>query len=146
MNIERSINWLKKHPAVLLISVFLVVFSSIVTLVDGMQRLAVFYKLTLGHDAELDRQLNKLSVEVDIGYFENILGKPSIINKREVKVSYFSLKKNKGKTVIEKYKEYFFVDKRFYVQAVTDMNGKSVCILLHQEHLIIFQNLKRNFG
>ena len=95
MNIENSIEWLKNNPIILIISVFLVIVSSILTIVEGVSKLHAFYKKTIGYNEELDKKINSLNVEVDIGYFNDILGSPAIKNSRAITYKYYVRKDNK---------------------------------------------------
>lgn len=130
MGIENTIEWLKNHPVVLVISVFLVVVSSLVTLVEGGGKVFSMYKATIGHNAEIDKKLNSLNVEVDIGYFNSVLGAPAIKNSRSITKTFYSFKSfediKSPKEVEETltYKEYFYINEYYYVQAVTDENNK----------------------
>src|SRR5690606_10440546 len=82
MSIERSIELMKKHPVIMLLSLFIVVVSSMLTLIEDGSQVYGMYKSTLGYNAELDKKLNSLNVEVDIGYFDSLLGAPAIKNRR----------------------------------------------------------------
>ncbi len=75
------------------------------------------------------KTLQKLSVEVQINYFENLLGKPTYINviplKDPPKIEqkfYSSYYEN----LKEGFFEYVFIDENFYVQAITDSNKKTL--------------------
>ena len=127
MNIENSIEWLKKHPAVLVISLLIIIISSLVSLVEGSGKIYGMYKATIGYNSELDKKLNSLNVEVDIGYFDSLLGYPAIKNTRKIKYVHYLMKDiNNPKEIEEEvtYKEYFYINENYYVQAVTDESNK----------------------
>lgn len=131
MRIESSIEWIKKHPVILVLSLIVVVVSSLISLIEGGGRIYEMYKATIGHNAELDKKLNSLNVEVDIGYFDGVLGPPAIKNVRSITHKYYSFKSlmddPHNSTKIEKnisYKEYFYINDLYFVQAVTDEEGK----------------------
>lgn len=133
MNIERSIDWMKKHPVILLLSLFMIVVSSMLTLIEGGSKVYGMYKSTLGYNAELDKKLNSLNVEVDIGYFDSVLGLPAIKNRRTLTHTFFSVEGADSfqdlltpKEVEEEvtYNEYFYISEFYYVQAVADENDK----------------------
>ena len=133
MNIEHSIDWLKKHPAIFVLSAFMVVVSSMLTLIEGVGKVYEMYNATLGYNAELDKKLNSLNVEVDIGYFNSVLGAPAIKNTRKLRHTFFSvegadsvqdlLNPKKIEKEVE-YNEYFYISEYYYVQAVADENNK----------------------
>lgn len=130
MSIESSIEWLKKHPVVLVGSLCLVVVSSLVALIEGGGKIYSMYQATIGHNAELDKQLNSLNVEVDLGYFNGVLGAPAIKNTRVItRTSYLidSVEDIESPEEVKEnftYKEYFWIDENYYVQAVADDNDK----------------------
>lgn len=133
MNIERSIDWMKKHPAILVLSIFMVVVSSMLTLIEGGSKVYGMYKSTLGYNAELDKRLNSLNVEVDIGYFDSVLGAPAIKNRRTLTHTFYSIEgANSSQDLLNSkeveeeitYNEYFYISEFYYVQAVTDENDK----------------------
>jgi hypothetical protein len=130
MSIESSIEWMKKHPVILVFSLFIVIVSSFVTLVESGGKMYEMYKATIGHNAELDKKLNSLNVEVNIGYFDSVLGFPAIKNTRKLKQKYYSFESiedlENPKEVEESftYKEYFYISESYYVQAVTDEKDK----------------------
>ncbi|NOI82179.1 hypothetical protein F0237_16045 [Vibrio tubiashii] len=130
MKIENLIGWLKKNPVILVLSVIVVVMSSVVTLFDGATKLYGIYQTTIGHNSELDKKLNSLNVEVDIGYFNSILGMPAIKNQRRINQVYYSFESIENmddpKQVEEEhlYNEYFYINEDYYVQVVTDEKDK----------------------
>lgn len=131
MGIESSIEWMKKHPVILVLSLIVVVVSSLITVIEGGAKIYDMYKSTIGHNAELDKKLNSLNVEVDIGYFDGVLGPPAIKNKRNITHKYYSIKSlmnnPKNPKEIEEevfYNEYFYIDELYFVQAVTDEDNK----------------------
>ena len=137
MNIESSIKWLKNHPVILIVSMIIIVVSSITTLVKAVKDSYQFYKTTIGYNAELDKKLNSLNIEVDIGYFNSVLGAPAIKNSRSTTHKFYSIKSIEepgnleGKEEELNYNEYFYINKYFYVQAVTDQNeGSSLQLTL----------------
>lgn len=79
------------------------------------------------HNAEFDQKLNSLNVDVDIAQFDKLLGKPASQKQREIVDVTMVIKRHaRPRRVEEKftYKEYFYVDDHYYVQAVTDEAGK----------------------
>ncbi|MBF1802738.1 ETEC_3214 domain-containing protein [Alloalcanivorax profundimaris] len=131
MSIESSIEWMKKHPVILVLSLIVVVLSSFITVIEGGAKIHDMYKSTIGHNAEIDKKLNSLNVEVDIGYFDGILGPPAIKNKRNLTRKYYSIEslmdESKNPKELEEkisYNEYFYVDELYFVQAVTDEDNK----------------------
>lgn len=66
--------------------------------------------------------LQKLSPEVQVDYFINLLGKPVYVNLLTEKQYVYLEKRYKDVPV----KEYVFVDEAYYIQAVTDNNEKVI--------------------
>lgn len=62
-------------------------------------------------------RLKKLSPEVQISYFGDLLGKPVYIN-------YFDSNTNGYKFLKDEIREYIFVDTDYYVQAITDKHDR----------------------
>lgn len=130
MTIENSLEWLKHHPVILIISILIVIVSSITTLIKAGKDLYQFYKKTIGYNAELDNLLNSLSVEVDIGYLNSALGSPAIKNCRLIRYKISRIKSLENPLDLEEkeeeanYNEYFYIHKHYYVQAIVDQNGK----------------------
>ena len=111
MTIERTIAWFKERPAVLIGSVALVAISSTMTIVDGAKRLFEFYAVTIGYNNELDRKLNALRVEVDIGYLNGILGPPAVINERTIRSTHVPSITGKSIEKRLEFKEYFYINR-----------------------------------
>jgi hypothetical protein len=93
---------LRDSPAAILLGLIVVLLSALITITGGLTVLNRFYRSTVGYKRTLRRALARLSVGVNINYFRDILGSPAFVNARQEK------------------REYVFVNKYFYVQAITD--------------------------
>jgi hypothetical protein len=91
----------------LLISTILLLKSIFVYQEVNKYKKDVFFKNKLNVE-----DVHKLSVDVQIEYFENILGKARVINYHE------------DESKQEYKKEYIFVFTEAYIQAITNVNGK----------------------
>jgi hypothetical protein len=92
----------------LLLGALVFILASLTTISNGISILARHYRSSIGFKRNLHRQLRRLAAGVRIRYFEAILGPPAFCRtKRE-------------------YREYTFVNKYCYVQAVTDPEGPVV--------------------
>lgn len=97
---------LLRSPAALLVALLLIVvsgLSSLTTIKSGFLALYQLYRSTLGYKRSLIRDLNQLSVGVNLDYFQQILGSPVFVN-----------------SLPENHSEHIFVSKHVYVQAITD--------------------------
>ena len=110
MTLRTIVDRAKSSSIFIAISVILVLLSSLITLVQGQHILRSFYYETIGYKSQLLGSLEKLSPEANIGYFENILGPAVFIRTLE-------------KTAT---REYIFVNKLFYVQTLTDKDGRAL--------------------
>lgn len=70
-----------------------------------------YFDNTIGHKYKMLQRIEKLSADVNIGYFKELIGSPVFIN---------DLENNDN----EAKKEYIFVDNLFYLQAIADKTDK----------------------
>ncbi len=78
-------------------------------------------------NAELDQTLNALSLDVGIDQFHQQLGEPVSQKRHELERTHRVLKRHAPVRIVEErytYIEYLYENDYFYVQAVTDENGK----------------------
>lgn len=101
---------IKKSSTFITLAFIVLTISYILTLSQGASVLKDFYNSTIGYNSIMLKRLDRLSADTNINYFIDMIGNPVFINN----VS----DENK------KYKEYIFVDKLFYVQAITDIDDK----------------------
>ena len=99
-------NWARRNPIYVIISVALVVCSSVISIVNDSAQIVNIYKSVFGKQDAKYKKIGSLTSQVNIDYFVSILGAPVFKNH------------------IERYVENVFVDPDFYVQALTDANGK----------------------
>jgi|GEM_PF-2052771 len=122
-------SWLRRNPAVVWI-VALAAVAVVVALffIGSGKSIPLLGKPAGEQDPELDLKLNSLDVNVDIGHFDGVLGKPALAADKVIKIVYMEVKKRhaRPKEVVEeiKYREYFYVHKGFFVQVIADEAGK----------------------
>lgn len=104
---DKIINYFKNNYILLLIWILIVFLSSIITITEGISLLTNIYKTKVIEKQILYGKLNSLAPGLQIDYYTQILGVPAII------------KRNNDKTQ----KEYIYVNKYFYVQAITRDDG-----------------------
>jgi hypothetical protein len=92
---------LKAAPVIVLLGLFVVLLSSLITISTGTSILIKWYHSTLGRKRALAKSLNRLSAGVSIGYFQNILG-PAAFER-----------------TVNSLFEHVFVNPLFYVQAIS---------------------------
>ena len=105
LDVAQLLDKLKASPAFILLGVFVVLLSSLITISSGVSLLINLYGSTIGRKRLLLRNLRRLSAGVNIGYFESILGPPAFAKTSEPR------------------REYVFINRDFYVQAITDLEG-----------------------
>jgi hypothetical protein len=98
---EKLLQDLKDAPPIVLLGLFLVLLSSVITISSGTSILVKWYESTLGRKRALAKKLRRLSAGVSIGYFQDILG-PATFER-----------------TVKSFVEYVFVDPLFYVQAIS---------------------------
>jgi hypothetical protein len=92
---------LRAAPVIVLLGLFVVLLSSLITISTGTSILIKWYHSTLGRKRALAKSLGRLYAGVSIGYFQNILG-PAAFERRA-----------------DSFLEYVFVNPLFYVQAIS---------------------------
>jgi hypothetical protein len=105
--IGQLLEHLRDSPVAILLGVVVILLSALITITGGISVLYKLYRSSLGHKGALRRELRRLSAGVNINYFREILGSPVSVNAHEDK------------------REYIFVNKYFYVQAIAD-SGENV--------------------
>ncbi|HVB59013.1 MAG TPA: ETEC_3214 domain-containing protein [Candidatus Acidoferrales bacterium] len=96
---------LKASPVFILLGLFVVLLSSLITISSGVALLVKFYRSTLGYKQVLLGNLSRLAAGVSISYFQAILG-PHVFEK-----------------TADGRREHVFVNEYFYVQAITNSEG-----------------------
>jgi len=109
MKLEKVAERIKKSNLAIVIGVILFALSSLITITNGFAVIANYYSETLGEKRALLNSISQLSGGVNIKHFDTILGSPVFKNVRQ-----------------EKFLEYIYVNKYFYIQAVTDQNEKVI--------------------
>ena len=104
--LEHFVEWLKNTPVAIAFGVLLFVFSSLITITNGISLVKRYYSNTLGYKEGLIKNLQLLSAGVNINYLKTIFGQPCFVNKKEQRI------------------EYIFVNKYYYLQAITNTDDK----------------------
>jgi hypothetical protein len=103
---DRITQWAKRNPFLVILFVIVVIFSSLLSLLDGGVRLREIYRSTVGKNSLNYEKINALATQTNIDFFSSLLGSPVFKNR------------------LAKYIEYIYVNSDFYVQAVTNTDGK----------------------
>lgn len=103
--LHQILEQIKASPWFVLLGIFLVLLSAVITISTGISILIRFYKSTLGYKSVSRNNLSRLAAGVSIDYFKSILG-PHVFQK-----------------TVDDRREHVFVDKYFYVQAITNADG-----------------------
>lgn len=106
LSLDRVEKWARSNPALVLLAIMLVVISSLVTIFDGGTKLREMYVKTFGSNEAKYAKLRTLATETQIDFFSSALGAPAFKNRQS------------------NYVEHIFIDSQFYVQAITDEDGK----------------------
>jgi len=109
---EKIQNQFKKSGLLITIWVAVVFMSSLITLTQGISLINKFYKNNLAERESYYQKLKTVVPGLQIGYISEVLGSPAIINS------------NKDGTK----KEYVFVNKFFYLQAITRADGYTLSV------------------
>jgi len=105
-------NQFKKSGLLVTIWVAIVFMSSLITVTQGISLITKFYKNNLAERESYYQKLQTVVPGLQIGYISEVLGSPAIINS------------NKDGTK----KEYVFVNKFFYLQAITRADGYTLSV------------------
>jgi hypothetical protein len=98
--------WVNSNPIFVILFILIVSISSLVTITDGILKINSFYFSSFWKLHKAYEQVTKLNIDTQISNFEDVLGRAYFVNQRK------------------NYKEYLFILDLFYVQAITDTNGK----------------------
>jgi hypothetical protein len=123
-----DLGWSKRRRVVLFIlgSLAVALIAALFFIGSG-KSIPLLDKFSGGSDPELDQKLNSLDVNLDLGHFDRVLGKPAIATDKVIKIASVVVKRHaRPRQVIEeiKYREYFYIHEGFYVQVITDEAGK----------------------
>jgi len=100
---DKLLNIFNKNIILVFIWAIIVFLSSVITLYQGSKILVDVFNKSIGEKNYLYKKLSLLTPNVNISNFIGQLGKPSITHQNK------------------ETKEFIFVDKYFYVQAITDL-------------------------
>lgn len=106
--VRKIIESIERSPTKLFIGLLVFLISSSMIIINGVGLAWNFYYQKIQWKQRSYELINSLAADVNIGYFESKLGKAAFLNVAE--------KTNK--------KEYIFVNKNYYIDAITDKNGK----------------------
>lgn len=118
-NLHKIVDKLKKNNLFILIGILLMLLSSVIILTQGFSAIKEQYEKSIGYKGKLLDNINKLSADVHIDYFTDILGAPVFIND-------YNDKSFSTSTINSDLSEYIFVNKYFFVQALTDKQSKVI--------------------
>jgi hypothetical protein len=91
-DIEALVERLKHSPALLLLSILVVLLSSLITISSGISLLLGYYRQTLGYRLDLLRKVSSLALDTNIGYFKNRFGKRrSLTTSKTANLNIYSL-------------------------------------------------------
>jgi hypothetical protein len=102
ISIDQLKTWAGSQPFFIILFVILVTVSSLVTITEGVGKINSYYLSSFWKTQAGYKKVARLNVNTQIDNYEEILGKPFLINKRA------------------SHKEYLFIDELFYVQAVAN--------------------------
>ncbi len=100
-NLDKLLHDLRAAPAIILLGLFVLLLSSLITITNGTSIVIKWYHSTLGRKRAAIENLSRLSAGVSIGYFQNILGTAAF------------------ERTLKSLVEYVFVNPLFYVQAIS---------------------------
>jgi len=120
IRLHKTVKRFKKNNLFILIGVLLILLSSVITITQGFSAIKEQYEKSIGYKGKLLENISQLSADVHIGYFTEILGNPVFVNNYDerIHIDQESIKTNLT--------EYIFVNKYYFVQALTDSQGKVV--------------------
>ncbi len=108
ISIEKIKKWANSQPFVVIAFVLLVAISSLVTITEGVTKLNSYYFSSFWKSQNASKKIATLNINTPIDLYFDILGKPYFINNRGT------------------HTEYIFIDDLFYVQAVSNSEGRVV--------------------
>ena len=109
MRLAKLVDKVKKSNLALIIGVVLFLITAGITILNGYIIVKSSYEQTIGQKNILLKSLSLLSGDVDINYFDTVLGSPVFKNVRQ-----------------DDFLEYIYVNPHYYVQAVTNTTGKVI--------------------
>ncbi|MCK4553380.1 hypothetical protein KAU19_00250 [Candidatus Parcubacteria bacterium] len=120
IKLHKIVERFKKNNLFILIGVLLILLSSVITITQGFSAIKEQYEKSIGYKGKLLENLSQLSADVHIGYFTEILGNPVFVNNYDERIH---ANQELTKTNLT---EYVFVNKYYFVQALTDNQGKVI--------------------
>jgi hypothetical protein len=108
VDVAQLLDRLKASPVFIFFGLLLLLLSSLITVSSGPSVLINFYRSTIGRKGLLLGQLDRLSTGVNLSYFESLLGPPVFSES------------------LDGLREYIFVSREFYVQAITNLETSVV--------------------
>jgi hypothetical protein len=119
MQIAQLLQNLKDSPIAILLGLLVILLSSLITISNGLSILRRSYRSTLGYKGVQRRKLSRLAAGVNIGYFKEILGSAAFLNTKSSRTE-----SSTDIDVEDGPREYIFVNKYFYVQAIADSRDR----------------------
>lgn len=125
LNIDQIGKYLKTKKIIIVIWLITVFFSSLITITEGYKKLSDFYINNFRVKNSEYEKIVKLKPHVHISYIEELIGDPTIIQTSDLEL---------GNDNFDKYpdarKEYVFVHKNYYVQAITNKDEMVVSLAI----------------
>jgi hypothetical protein len=111
-DVAQIVTELKTAPLIILLSIFIVLLSSLLTIANSFSLLSGLYTRTVGRKRAQLAKLARLAAGVNIAFFENFLGPPAFVRKIPIG------------------REHVFVHRNFYVQGITDEDNSVIAFFV----------------
>lgn len=122
---DKISNYLKNKQIIVIIWLVTVFFSSLITITDGFNKLVNIYNSHFGVVSIEYSKLSKLKPNVHISFIEQLIGSPTLIQSED-----FEIITDQDKKERETLKEYVFIRKNYYVQAITNSDGVAISVAI----------------